>query len=510
MPETETLELIARAERSAVRTAILSREGSRTYGELLTASARVADALLGGTGDLEEARVAFLVRRSFTYPAVQWGVWRAGGVAVPMADSHPARELEYVLDDAAPGAVVVDDSSAERLRPLAEERGISVLDADALISSASRPEATVLPSLAEPRRALMIYTSGTTGRPKGVVTTHANIRAQVTSLVEAWGWSADDHILLVLPLHHVHGVINVLTCALWSGARCQMAEAFAAEDCWARFAARDLTLFMAVPTVYARLIRAWEEADERTQAIWSDGASRLRLMVSGSAALPVRTLERWREITGQTLLERYGMTEIGMGLANPLAGTRVPGHVGRPLPRVEIRRVDEGGAQVTDPATPGEIQVRGPNVFLEYWRRPEATAAAFDGPWFRTGDMAVVDDGDYRLLGRSDVDILKTGGYKVSALEIEEILREHPAVRDCAVVGVEDEEWGQRIAAAVIRAEGDPVEASTLEAHARECLAPYKVPRSWQFVEELPRNAMGKVIKPEVGRLFTESRAAGC
>jgi malonyl-CoA/methylmalonyl-CoA synthetase len=500
----EPLELVARAMRFGERPAVQAGRHVFSYRELLDRSAGVSAELLGGEADLREARVAYLVSRSFTYPAVQWGIWRAGGLAVPMADSHPARELGFVLDDADPVAVVVDAAHRERVAPLVEERGIRLIDADAAVRSAKTTAAASLPRVDEGRRALMIYTSGTTGRPKGVVTTHANIRAQILSLVEAWGWTAEDHILLVLPLHHVHGVVNVLTCALWSGARCQMAPRFDPVDCWTRLAAGDLTLFMAVPTVYAQLVRAWEEAPEATRATWSEGAAALRLMVSGSAALPVRTLERWRGLTGHTLLERYGMTEIGMGLSNPLSGERIPGHVGQPLPGVEIRRVDESGHELTDPDVPGELQIRGPGVFREYWRRPEATAEAFDGSWFRTGDIAVVDNGAYRLLGRSSVDILKTGGYKVSALEIEEVLREHSTVRDCAVVGVEDEEWGQRIAAAVVATPGERADPVVLDAYARECLAPYKVPRSWKVVGDLPRNAMGKVVKPEVAALFTD------
>jgi len=351
----------------------------------------------------------------------------------------------------------------------------------------------------------MVYTSGTTGRPKGVVTTHANITAQVLSLVTAWEWRADDAILLVLPLHHVHGIINVLACALWAGARCEMPPKFEGEQVWSRIARGDLTLFMAVPTIYGKLIAAWEAAPAERQRAWSKGCAppHMRLMVSGSAALPVQRFERWREISGHVLLERYGMTEIGMALSNPLRGERRPGFVGTPLPGVEVRLVDDAGRAV--PAgTPGEIEVRGANVFLEYWRRPDATAAAFRDGWFRTGDVAVVEDGSYRILGRSSVDIIKTGGYKVSALEIEETLRTHPAVQDCAVVGVEDPDWGERICAAVeLRGSGEALTLDALQRWARERIAPYKIPRALLSVTVLPRNAMGKVTKPEVVKLFT-------
>jgi malonyl-CoA/methylmalonyl-CoA synthetase len=224
-------------------------------------------------------------------------------------------------------------------------------------------------------------------------------------------------------------------------------------------------------------------------------------MVSGSAALPVQTLERWQQISGHTLLERYGMTELGMALSNPLHGERRPGFVGVPLPGVEVRIVDEQGIPAVA-GLPGEIEVRGPNVFLEYWRRPEATTAAFREGWFRTGDTAVVEGGAYRILGRSSVDIIKTGGFKVSALEIEEVLRTHPAIAECAVVGVLDIEWGERICVAVELASGAVLEIGELSAWAKERLAPYKVPRSLRTVAALPRNAMGKMMKTEVATLF--------
>jgi malonyl-CoA/methylmalonyl-CoA synthetase len=224
-------------------------------------------------------------------------------------------------------------------------------------------------------------------------------------------------------------------------------------------------------------------------------------MMSGSAALPVRTLERWREITGHTLLERYGMTEIGMALSNPIAGDRQPGKVGQALPDVDVRLVDEHGRDVAD-GTPGELEVRGPTVFLEYWQREDETRAAFRDGWFRTGDVAVLEGGSYRLLGRTSVDIIKTGGYKVSALEIEEVLRLHPAIAECAVVGVVDNDWGERVSAAVELRSGATLSLDELQRWAKTQLAPYKIPRALQEVNALPRNAMGKVVKPQVAGLF--------
>jgi malonyl-CoA/methylmalonyl-CoA synthetase len=225
------------------------------------------------------------------------------------------------------------------------------------------------------------------------------------------------------------------------------------------------------------------------------------VMMSGSAALPVPVLQRWREISGHTLLERYGMTEIGMALSNPLRGDRRAGAVGVPLPGVEVRLVSEDGQPVGN-GSPGELEVRGPSVFKEYWQRPAETEAAFRAGYFRTGDMAVLEDGMYRLLGRTSVDIIKTGGFKVSAVEIENALRDHAAIAACAVVGVPSDEWGETIAAAVELRAGASLTLPELQEWARARLAPYKIPRDLLIVTALPQNVMGKTIKSEVRRLF--------
>jgi malonyl-CoA/methylmalonyl-CoA synthetase len=480
------------------RTAIIAADGTHTYEDLDEASKRVAGALLGDNEDLNQTRVAFLVAPSFAYAAVQRGIWRAGGVAVPLATSHPPPELEYVIRDAGASVVVADAVCAERVAGLARAARARFLKAESALA-ASRAEG--LPHLGSNRRAMIIYKSGTTGRPKGAVSTHQNIGAQIASLIDAWRWTPADRLLLALPLHHVHGVINGLGCALAVRATCEILPEFEAEKVWSRLASGEITVFTAVPTMYQRLIASWEAASAEGRRIRSEGARGLRLMMSGSAALPVRTLERWREITGHTLLERYGMTEIGMALSNPIDGDRRPGRVGQPLPDVEVRLVDEHGDAVPE-GSPGELEVRGPTVFLEYWQRDEETRSAFRDGWFRTGDVAVREDGSYRLLGRTSVDIIKTGGYKVSALEIEEVLRLHPAIAECAVVGVVDDDWGERVSAAVELRAGASLSLDELQRWAKSQLAPYKIPRALQEVVALPRNAMGKVVKPQVAGLF--------
>ncbi len=508
MPVTPaaTLPLIARAHSYGDRPAIITPSGTFTYQDLLHTSRQIATMLLAGADDLQEQRVAFLVPSGFEYVAIQWGIWQAGGIAVPLCTSHPRPELEYMVVNSQATIVVAHPSFEDVVRAIAADHKLRVY----LTTDPLPEDITQLPTVGSDRRALILYTSGTTGKPKGVVTTHAIIQAQVTSLVTAWEWTADDRILHILPLHHIHGIINVLTCALWSGAQCHMLPKFEATAVWQRISQGDLTLFMAVPTIYAKLIAAWEAAGDGSDAghdrqlRMSAGCANMRVMVSGSAALPVRVLETWQTISGHFLLERYGMTEIGMALSNPLHGERRAGCVGTPLPQVEARLVDEAGNLVT-PGTSGEIQIRGATVFLEYWNNPTATTKAFRDGWFCTGDLAVVEDGAYRILGRISVDIIKTGGYKVSALEIEEVLRNHPDIQECAVVGVADPEWGERVCAALVLQPDRHLTLDSFRAWAKEQLAPYKVPTRILTLAELPRNAMGKVTKPTVVQLFAES-----
>jgi malonyl-CoA/methylmalonyl-CoA synthetase len=501
MSHTARLPLVAQSHRYRGRTAIIDGRGTFTYADLLRTSSSVAAALLAGRNDLQGERIAFAVTPGFAWVATQWGIWRAGGVAVPLPLTSPTPELEYLMDDSRPSTVVCDASTLPQLSPVTWSRGLRALAYDELCTRRTTEPQEIGLNVGSERRAMILYTSGTLNRPKGVVTTHSNITAQIESLVEAWEWSADDCILLCLPLHHVHGIINVVSCALWAGATCRILPRFDANAVWDCIANGSLTLFMAVPTIYTKLIATWDAASAERRKVLSSGCAGMRLMVSGSAPLPVSTFLRWKKISGHTLLERYGMTEIGMALSNPLHGHRVPGSVGKPLPGVEVQLVGEDGKPVS-PGTAGEIEVRGPGVFTEYWGQPDATCDASRAGWFRTGDTAVVENGVYRILGRTSIDVLKTGGHKVSALEIEEVLREHPAVAECAVVGVPDTEWGERVAAAVVLNEGQALDLPSLRTWALKLMAAHKVPSRLLLLDALPRNAMGKMLKSSVLGLF--------
>jgi malonyl-CoA/methylmalonyl-CoA synthetase len=479
------------------KTAIISSGHSYNYEQLLEEAASLAGILLDGQQDLKEARVAFIITPGFDYVKTQWAIWRAGGIAVPLCITYPLLSLDYVLEDTGASIIIADDAYFSFIQPLAVERNIKLIQCNAN----SKSNDIELPEIPSSRKAMILYTSGTTSKPKGVVTTHENIEAQITSLVDAWKWTSADHILCVLPLHHVHGIINVVSCALWSGATVEFLPSFSAKEVFDLFLQGKINVFMAVPTIYFKLISYFDSLDPLERKNITEALSTFRLMVSGSAALPVSVLEKWKIVSNHTLLERYGMTEIGMAISNPYQGERKPGYIGLPLVNVEVRLVDDNNNLLSD-NEPGAIQVKGKNVFLEYWNNPTATKKSFteDG-WFITGDVAIIEDGYYRILGRDSIDIIKSGGYKISALEIEEVLRTHPQIEDCSVIGIPDEEWGE-VVGAVLILKDKQANLNEINTWLKERMPTYKTPRNYKIIEELPRNAMGKVTKNYLKSLF--------
>lgn len=496
-----TSPLVARfqARKHENRLAVVDDHTERSFAELWDGALRSRAALLGDQPSLDGQVVALFVSPGVVWLEAFLGILLAGGIALPLSPLYPALELAWFGEDARATTVIISDDLRERAALLCEGR--RALRAESLREHAFVDE--VSPRAADDV-ALLLYTSGTTGKPKGAMITHANVAVQAELLGEAWKWEAADLLLHALPLHHLHGLGISLMTSFLSGGATRMLSKFDARRVWDEFASeKPPTTWMAVPTMYQKLFEAFDAADENTRERWSAGARRLRLATSGSAALPVTLAERWRSITGSVPLERFGMTEIGVGASNPIdpAGRR-PGSVGLPLRTVESRIVDESGRDLE--TGPGELWIRGPSVFKGYLGREQATREAFaEGGWFRTGDVAERSaDGYVRLLGRTSVDILKSGGYKLSALEIEEALRENPAVAEVAVVGLPDETWGERVVAVVVAAPGRAHECETdaMRAWAKERMAPYKVPREVRVVESLPRNALGKVMKPEVVR----------
>jgi malonyl-CoA/methylmalonyl-CoA synthetase len=527
------------------------------------APAAAAAAPPGPAADEAHPRVALMCDPGPEYVAGAMGTWLRGGIAVPLCLSHPDAEVTYVLRDAGVAAVLATAPHVDRMRRLAEPLGAAVhvvsqappapegppssasaaASAAAVDDEASVQQATsaALALLAPAHPALIIYTSGTTGSPKGALHTHASLGAQVSSLCAAWEWAPADRILHALPLHHIHGIVNALLCPLAAGAAVEFLPRFSPTEAWARLRRRHdpVTIFMGVPTMYSFLLNVAEGMPPGERAAAGAAAGRLRLAACGSAACPEPVARRWAALGGAPLLERYGMTETGMLLGNPLRGERRAGTVGVPFPGVEVevllaapspsgegadrgsagggssRRAAAGreGEGEGEEGSVGELLVRGAQLFSRYWRRPEATAAAFDPRgFFLTGDTARAEAGGYyRLLGRTSVDVIKRGGFKVSALWVESALAEHPAVGEVAVVGLPDGEYGERVAAVVApREEGaEAPSAEALRAWAADRLPAYCLPSEVRAVGALPRNAMGKVNKKALREeLFLEEHGA--
>lgn len=449
-----------------------------------------ADAFAASLPDVEGKNVAVVSENTSDVIIALLGIWRRGGTYVPLCDTHPISEWAYILDHAKPTVCVARPDELLRLGQQLHERGIIGHNISRRIKA--RPS-----SSEEADCAMMLYTSGTTNRPKGVPILSTGLQAQVQGLCEAWGWTATDRILAFLPLHHVHGLINIILCSLYTGAGATLYRRFDSELVFSDISDERATLFMGVPTIYHRLLQTYDAATSDEKSRFSAAAQSMRLWISGSAALPKPVFERCLKVLGHSILERYGMTEIGMALSNPLEGERNAGEVGCPLPWVRTKIVDPDGGECLGDGR-GEIRVKGESVFKGYFENAAATAAAFDKDgWFKTGDIVERKDGRFRILGRSSIDILKSGGEKISALEIESTLLGYDSVEACAVVGVPDATWGQRIVAFIIGTDalGD---MTGLRAELRQKLAPYKVPKQMVRVQSLPRNAMGKVKKKEL------------
>ncbi|MFF3758317.1 acyl-CoA synthetase [Streptomyces sp. NPDC002185] len=445
--------------------------------------ARAAGALGGRIGGM--GRVAVWATPTARTAVAVVAALLAGVPAVPLNPRTGERELAHVLGDSAPDAVL---AGPEDVLP-AGLAALPRVDVELAGTGAAVAAAPVDPE----SPALIVYTSGTTGPPKGVLLSHRAVAASLDALAEAWSWTADDVLVHALPLFHVHGLVLGILGPLRRGGEVRHLGAFSVAG-----VARELrdggTMLFGVPTMYHRIAEALDEDEGLAAAL--AGA---RLLVSGSAALPVHDHERIAAATGRTVVERYGMTETLMNTSVRPGGEPRPGTVGPPLAGVDLRLVDEDGSAVEelDGETVGEVQVRGPNLFSGYLNRPEATAEAFDGDWFRTGDVAVREaDGGVRLVGRKATDLIKSGGYKIGAGEIENALLDHPGVREAAVTGEPDPDLGERIVAWVVPRDGEKPPAETeLADHVAALLAPHKRPRVVRYLDALPRNDMGKVLK---------------
>lgn len=467
-PVTALLPGLARAS--------LGVAGSRLDGDELARAVGAVARDLAGT-----ARAAL-----WCEPCIETALGAAGAIVagvelVPLNPASGEQELAHETGDSAPAAVLCAPG-AELPTALAGLRRIAVDPAARAepVAETADPDAT----------ALIVYTSGTTGPPKGVVLPRRALAANLDALAEAWAWTADDVVAQALPLFHVHGLVLGVLGPLRRGGGVRHTGRFSPAAIAAALAA-DATMLFAVPTMHGRLLEA-AEADPAVAA----AIGRARLVVSGSAALPARVHEAYAAATGQRIVERYGMSEALMIASARHDGPRIPGAVGTALPGVAIRIVDDAGAPLPPGDALGEVEIRSDALFGGYLGNPEATDAAFHDGWFRTGDVGSLDDeGVLRLVGRSSTDLIKTGGYRVGAGEVEAALLEHPAVLEAAVLGLPDDDLGERIAAWVVIAPDAGLADDELVQHVADQLAPHKRPRAITRVAELPRNALGKVQK---------------
>ncbi|MFF4045547.1 acyl-CoA synthetase [Streptomyces chartreusis] len=463
----------------AGRVALSFGDRTLTYGELGAAAGALA-ARIGGAG-----RAAVWATPALETAVAVVAALEAGVAAVPLNPRSGEKELGHILSDCAPTVVLAaaGDELPAALGDL-ERIDVDVRGAAPLPAAHASPE--------DP--ALIVYTSGTTGPPKGAVIPRRAVTHTLDALADAWQWTGEDVLVHALPLFHVHGLVLGILGPLRRGGSVRHLGRFGTEGV-ARELNEGATMMFGVPTMYHRVAQALPEDPGLAQAL-----GKARLLVSGSAALPVHDHERITSATGQRVVERYGMTETLMNTSVRADGEARAGTVGVPLPGVELRLVEEDGTPITsyDGETVGEIQVRGPNLFTEYLNRPDATAAAFtaDG-WFRTGDMAVREaDGYVRIVGRKATDLIKSGGYKIGAGEIENALLEHPGVREAAVTGEPDQDLGERIVAWIVPTDPQsPPSIEELADHVAARLAPHKRPRRVHHLEALPRNDMGKIMK---------------
>ncbi|KAJ5313045.1 hypothetical protein N7508_003875 [Penicillium antarcticum] len=530
---------------------------SFTYGSLIADVVAAKDDLerkaanANASGQLAGERVAFLAENSYDYVVTLLAIFASDAIALPLSPSFPSGELKYILDNSQAKVLLATEKYADKAMEVLHQG----LDREPLFNVRKKlleggaRQSVTLEALKKPSGGMMLYTSGTTNRPKGVLIPQSALAAQASSLLQAWNYSPDDRLLHLLPLHHIHGVVNAIVAPIVAGSSIEFMYPFNTDQVWKRLAApfqsttttkpSKITFLTAVPTIYNRLLNTFPTLQAETQKAAKEGISpsNLRLNISGSAALPTPTKTSWSNLSnGNVLLERFGMTEVGMAISCGLDNAdRVDGSVGWPLPGVEARLVDTDNGQVIpvgDEIDPkgreleGEIQLRGDTIFSEYWGNEKATREGFvddgsgdgKGKWFCTGDVAtrrVVNGAGsgssgewakgpmYFIQGRKSVDIIKSGAEKISALEVERELLSLPQITEAAVVGLPSEKWGQKVAAVVVL---HPDAASSgrsgkswgpmdMRRALKEHLAPYKIPSEMKVLDAIPRNAMGKVNK---------------
>ncbi len=481
------------------KTAIEFNGAKQTYGELERNTGRAASRLV--SLDVQKGdRVAILLPKCLEFLYFHMANLRYGSITLPLNPAYAVEEVKYFLEDSGATLFITDrewldkagaafDSMAVSPRVLCLESGAGV---DGVLSGGTADPAGSEPPPVHPAApddvAALLYTSGTTGKPKGAMITHGNLVANNDTLFEAWGWSDSDVMLHALPLFHVHGLFVALHVAFRAGASVIMLEKFDPIEVLRTIETRICTVFMGVPTMYNRFVNL-PESD-------SFDLSGARLMVAGSAPLSATTFRRFKQRFGIIPLERYGMTEVGMAVSNPLDDKRKAGAIGLPLPGVEIRIVKDDTLEPVAVSEVGEVQIKGANVFKGYWNQPEKTAETFtaDG-WLKSGDLGYFDEDGYIILVGRSKELIITGGLNVYPKEVEVVLDSFGPVLESAVLGVPDPDFGEKIVAVLVPKGDADIDTEELSTFCRTRLASYKCPRIYTVIGALPRNAMGKVRK---------------
>jgi len=483
---------VRHAERAPEKLCLRFEGEDRSYRRVRERAEAVAGALIAW-GFRPGERAALFLENCPDFLTGYLGIHLAGGVVVPVNIQYRQVELRHIFDDAEVRICLTDGERGQELERVREdlpqlETVVTVGDELEDFLSAATAKEYEMPRGED--LAVIAYTSGTTGRSKGAMLLHRNLVANAEAVCGAWRCTAEDHLLLTLPLFHTHGLMVGAHGTFLTGASVELHRKFDAKKTYDALLGGDFTMFFGVPTMYTRLLREANSRAERPEP--------MRLYVSGSAPLSPQAFDEFERLFGQRILERYGMTETIMNLTNPYDGERRPGAVGKPFPGQEARVVDLETREPMPAGEVGEIEVRGPHVFEGYWNRPEATEESFDEDgWFRTGDLGhVSEDGYFTISGRAK-ELIISGGYNVYPREVEDVIEGCAGVDEVAVVGLPDEEYGERVVAAVVR--GAPnLTAEEVTDFCRDRLAGYKKPRQVVFVDELPRNALGKILKHEV------------
>lgn len=476
-------------------------ETELTYTELDQDANRMANTFLG-LGVEKGDRVIFYLDKSLTFVPAHLGLQKIGAIGVPLNPGFKKSEMAYLLQDAEPRLVIAGNAQDEIIKEIDTHVKTLVIETDRPYqnqeffrsASSEQPEIELKPE--DP--GVIVYTSGTTGKPKGAVLTQGNLVHDAKNVIRAWEITASDVLCHALPLFHVHGLCFALHTALMAGTRILMFDAFTPETVINVLSRSEgdhaCTTFMAVPSMYSKMTACLKEKHM--------DFSHMRLWTSGSAPLLVQDFQKIKDVFGKEPVEREGMSETGMNFSNPLQGDRKPGSIGLPLPGLEVRVVDPETFQDVAPGQTGEFWLKGPAISPGYWRKPEETAETFVDGWFRTGDLGRVDEDGYYFLTDRIKHIIISGGENVSPKEVESVINQLDGVSESSVVGLADENWGEKVVAAIVPKSNVHLDRDEIQAFCKKHLHNWKCPKDVAFVKELPKNAMGKVLKEEVKKLF--------